>query len=176
MPQYNPHKTVENIQIGPRIWKAGPFFLIGWSRHYLDAALRLPQRQSDIPSGDRQPFDPVPAYLVCHSLELAFKAFLCLRGVPLLDLSGREYGHGLATVLSEAKAQGLDKIVALSEQQCTAIRHASQYYEQKLFEYPSIPEAMGAYSGAPRNLEPLTSAATLLCSALWQPCLDSANE
>lgn len=167
------HKTIERVNIMGLEWNASPLGLIIYAQNYLDAARIL--ARPFVAGPEREPFTPVPPYLACHSLELALKAYLSLRGVRLLELSTFAYGHDLGLLLERAEEHGLASLAKLNDSQREAIQGAAPYYKQKIFEYPSLPEAVRGYSGAPNDLEPLLSAASMLCASLHQPCLDEAN-
>jgi len=59
-----------------------------------------------------EPLPPIPPYdwprylLLCHSMELALKAFLHMKGVSEQDMR-RRYGHSLTKLLEAASGHGL---------------------------------------------------------------------
>ena len=72
-------------------------------------------------------------YLYCHSLELAFKAFLRGSGMTLDELI--RIGHDLKKACEEARAAGLDRNYKLSSVDLETVRGVSDYYRCKQFEY-----------------------------------------
>jgi hypothetical protein len=62
----------------------------------------------------REPWLPIPPrdwpryFLLCHSVELALKAFLHMKGVSEREMRGRQYGHSLAKLFEAASNHGLD--------------------------------------------------------------------
>jgi hypothetical protein len=73
------------------------------------------------------PFAPARTFLVCRALELAFKAFLALKGYRLDKLSGGLFGHDLKNLLVEAENQDLHDIIALEKSGRDEILRASKY-------------------------------------------------
>jgi hypothetical protein len=87
-------------------------------------------------------------------------------------LAGGPFGHDLDTLLTEAMNNGIADLVNLDARQLAHIRFASTYYQEKVFEYPAVAEALRAYLGNPdANL--LLSAAEALVAALREPCLNA---
>ena len=84
------------------------------------------------PSG--QVFVPL-IYLLGHSLELNFKAFLISQGAPEKKLKSREFGHDLVACLRECKKQGLCKHLPLTSPQVRQIVKVNRYYQEKHLEY-----------------------------------------
>jgi len=107
-------------------------------------------------------------YVVCHAIELALKAFLSHNRVPTSDLA-LTYRHDLKALLKKAEALGLPRFVALTNAKQTEIRRASHYYTRKMFEYPSLLEALDGYPHKP-DVEVLESAAEVLIAGLYRPC------
>jgi hypothetical protein len=83
------------------------------------------------------------------------------------------FSHNLTKLLQEASNKGLSEIVALTPEERNEIIKASPYYDEKVFEYPSLPEAVRAYPGDP-NVYPLMSAAKMLVDGLYEPCRAAA--
>jgi hypothetical protein len=79
--------------------------------------------------------------LVSHALELAMKAFLCLKGYTLDELAGGEFSHDLSRILDAAERNGLRECVVWGEQETFQVRRASKYYASKVFEYPAAGDA-----------------------------------
>ena len=127
---------IERISLGGAVARIGPVGLWLYASHYSEAARSLP--------GPDVPFKPVRYHLVCHAIELALKAYLSLKQVTMVELSGNPYGHNLGTLLATATAQGLDNLVQLTDAQANEIRKATAYYNGKLFEYPAFGEALTA--------------------------------
>lgn len=78
---------------------------------------------------------PIPVmFLVGHALELALKAYLLSRGVPLRKLR-QTYRHDLRRTLRKAKELGLSDVVALTEQDESTIELLNTLYESKQLQY-----------------------------------------
>jgi hypothetical protein len=167
MPKRPRSTFVERISIAGITAHTGPLGLILYARWYLFAA-----RQVTAPPETR--LETVRTYLSCHAVELALKAFLSLKGQSLVDLSGGAYGHNLAAILAEAEAQGLAEMATLTADHKLEISRASEYYAEKLFEYPAVGEALTGFPGWPNN-ESLIAAADALVGALYDPCLHAQS-
>jgi hypothetical protein len=163
-PRARKHTQIENIEVFGAKARLGPLGLIMYADHYLYAA------KTAQPWPDGGEYHPARLFLVCRSLELALKAFLSLRGRSLDELSGGAFGHGLDKLLVEADKQDLGALVELSEDQRWQIVRASIYYAEKVYEYPSVLEAMKAYPSR-ANMDRLIDAAETLIPPLREPCL-----
>lgn len=159
------YAEIERISIMGLVARMGPVGLWVYARAYLTAALALPAPES--------PYEPVRYYLACHSIELSLKAYLSLHGATMLELSENAFGHNLETLLEAAEGKGLPTQVPLTPQQRAEVCKAALYYAGKVFEYPAMGEAVGAYPSLPR-LEVLFAAASLLVENLAQPCRDAS--
>jgi hypothetical protein len=113
-------------------------------------------------------FAPVHLYLPCHSIELALKAFLSLKGISANKLAWM-YRHNLKRLEKAAASKDLEKYVALTPEMRSAIRNASAYYTGKIFEYPKLEEATKGYPQAP-DVSVLMATADLLVASLKAPC------
>jgi hypothetical protein len=120
------------------------------------------------------PFAPARPYLVCHALELALKAFLSLKEYSVDKLADSKFSHNLVSLLDEAERNGLREFVKLEEDETFQIRRASNYYSEKVFEYPAIGEASLGYFGSP-DTNILINAAEALVGVLREPCLEGAQ-
>ncbi|MBI3774534.1 MAG: hypothetical protein HY273_03105 [Gammaproteobacteria bacterium] len=158
------HAPIEHISIGGLTARMGPLALHHYASAFLDAARELPPAAVS--------FEPVRPFLVCHSIELALKAFLSLHGATMLDLSDASYGHKLDKILQAADEKGLGNLVSLTDEYRIVIRQASIYYEGKVFEYPAVGEALSAYPNMPA-LDDLLDAASILVNSLRQRCLEA---
>ncbi|MGJ4953309.1 hypothetical protein [Bradyrhizobium sp. HKCCYLS20291] len=164
----NRHTEVEKLQIAGLTWSFAPFGLIFMAKKFLLSAIAADAaEQTTSPTGTWQ---PVPKYLACHSIELALKAFLTLKNSSLKD--ARRFSHDIQKLLEEALKRGLEEYASLSSEQKETIARASSYYNEKVFEYPSLPEAAQAYPGDP-PLGPLIAAAQALVSSLYEPCQEA---
>jgi hypothetical protein len=156
---------IENLGMGNSTQRAAPLALWWYAKAFHTAGVAAP------PCEHR--FEPARYYLICHSIELALKAYLAVKGETLLDLSGRKLGHVLNNLLVAAEEKGLRGKVALTDVHCAEIRSASDYYLGKVFEYPAIAEAIpGGYPKLP-SLEVLTEAAEILVRTLELPCKEA---
>lgn len=155
------HATVERIRIAGAESHLAPFALLKYAEDFLEAAECLPRTD--------RPFSPVRCYLACRPIELALKAFLCARGQSLLDLAGPGMGHNLAALLTSAEEAGLMAHVDFSARQLLEVRRASTYYNEKVFEYPSIAEATNGYPQKP-DVAVLIAASRTLVGSLAPLC------
>lgn len=156
---------IENISIlGIVTERMGPLGLHFYANAYLDAARALPL--------SNVPFEPVRPYLVCHSIELALKAYLSLQGALMIDLAEGSYGHNLEAILQRADEKQLDLHVNFTKEQKEEIRKATLYYNGKVFEYPAIGEALSGYPNLPA-IDTLIEVATILVDSLRQQCLNA---
>lgn len=72
--------------------------------------------------------------------------------------------------MAEADKQDLDAVVKLSEDQRFQIGRASTYYAEKVYEYPSVLEAMKGYPSR-ASIDLLLDATETLIPPLREPCL-----
>lgn len=157
------HAELEKLEFAGLTWNFSPTGLIVYARYFLDAA----KSAADLP------FNPARTFLACRSAELALKALLALRGVSLPKLSSGAFGHNLHQLLAEADKNNLNEFAMLDGAQRTAIKHASDYYCEKVLEYPALAEAVRAYPKMP-NTQILIEAAELLVTSLHQPCIEKS--
>jgi hypothetical protein len=157
------HVSIEYFRIAGITAHMAPIGLHVYAEDFLETALA---------AGAKEEFAPARVFLVCRAVELALKAFLSLKGVPLMKLAGGQFGHDLANVLAEAEKHGLADLVELTESERDEIERASTYYVEKVLEYPALAEAMVAYPGMPRA-GLIASAARKLLEALREPCLSA---
>jgi hypothetical protein len=158
----NPHREVEKLSLFGNLFHMSPGGLHVYAEHYLMAAKTS--------SSAAQTYAPAKLFLVCHSIELSLKAFLSLRGKSLVELSER-YGHRLAMLYDESVESGIFDFVQIEHSLGEEVRKASEYYQEKVFEYPSVPESVRAYPRLP-DFEMLLKVAELLVSELKQPCIE----
>jgi hypothetical protein len=114
---------------------------------------------------------PSEKFLACRAVELLLKAFLSLKGYPLMQLSGGVYGHDLQNLLEQADAHGLAEMVPLSAEERWAMECAATYYRNKVFEYPALVEAVRGYGGDPSSIDCLLNAGKRLIDSLRDPAL-----
>lgn len=158
------HTEIENLNVFGARARLSPLGLILHADHYLCAAKTA---QPSLNGGD---YHPARLFLVCRSLELALKAFLSLKGRSLDELAGGAFGHDLDKLLAEADKQDLGALVKLTEEHRFQIGRASIYYAEKVYEYPSVLEAMKGYPSR-ASMDPLLDAAETLIPPLREPCL-----
>jgi len=115
-------------------------------------------------------FSPVPFYLYCRALELCFKAYLLVKGVPKNELKRRCLGHNLESVLARAEALGLTSIVQLNNVERQQLTKANAYYADKGFEYFFVMRAITGYRDLP-DLAILDQLASKLVECLEATCL-----
>jgi hypothetical protein len=158
------HSQIENVSVFGATARMGPLGLHMYAADFLSVAVAAATPQV--------PFAPARTYLACRALELVLKAFLSLKGQPLEQLAGGEYGHDLEKLLAAAVQQGLLDLVVIEERALIEIRRASKYYSEKVFEYPALGEAVFGYPHNP-DIEPLLEAAKAMVVALEVPCLNA---
>jgi hypothetical protein len=90
-----------------------------------------------LPDESTARFGLVPHYLLCHSLELSFKAFLADKGNTIEDMRKR-FNHDLGELLRECEANGLAASFPNVTELRTQIRQVNKYYSEKQFEYGEI--------------------------------------
>lgn len=107
--------------------------LCRYACEFLEAALA-----ADSKMGRRDGFEivaPIPVlFLVGQSIELALKAFLLSRGVPLRKLR-KDYGHNLHRSLRKAKELGLSALVELAADELSTIEVLDGLYSSKQLQY-----------------------------------------
>jgi hypothetical protein len=91
-------------------------------------------------------------FLCCQSVELAFKAFLSLKGIERRKLAKKPFGHNLDELAKKSIDRGLSDFVALTAGDSNLVRDASAWYDSpggKRFQYFRVVDATTAFSGAP---------------------------
>ncbi len=156
--------VIEHIGIANIRERIGPLGLHMYADAYLKAYDALPPPEV--------PFEPVRPYLLCHSVELALKAFLSLRGMSMLELAAPALAHNLSALFDKATSMSLLDYVQLAPEEGVAVKQANNYYEGKLFEYPAFGEALAGYPERP-DLKTIHGAATKLVANLRQACLEA---
>lgn len=78
-------------------------------------------------------FSPVRYYLICHSIELALKAFLFTAGYKKKDR--QRLNHDLEKALDAAEEKGLAQYIEISHKERESIKKANKLYPRKEFEY-----------------------------------------
>lgn len=121
-------------------------------------------------------FSPVPYFLFSISIELALKAFLLAKDVPIASLK-RQIGHNLEKALDKAVELGLRDIVLISRHYEEELKKANCYYPTKAgrgFEYFQVGNAVLGYPNLPR-LDLLSEFASILVSKLEHICFKSMD-
>jgi len=158
------HTKIENLSIFGTVARMAPVGLYIYAEDFLNSYESL--------SKSKLPFSPSRYYLVLRSIELSLKAFLSCSGYSLEKLSGGPLGHDLVSLLDECEQEGIKVISDLKDKHKKEIRAASEYYIEKVFEYPAIGEAIRAYPKAP-DLSILAEAASILVNYIEEPCLNA---
>jgi HEPN domain-containing protein len=159
------HARVENLSIFGTFARMGRLGLYMYASDFLSVA--------KVAAPPKVKFVPARTFLACRALELALKAFLSLKGRPLEQLAGGEFGHDLENLLAGAEREGLSDLVSLEEPQLAEIRRASKYYSEKVFEYPALGEAVQGYPYNP-DINLLLDAASAMVAVLEEPCLHAS--
>jgi len=118
-------------------------------------------------------FSPPKYYLVCHSLELALKSYLSMKGEPITKLKSN-LKHDLHKILRKSKELGLDSVVALSEIEIHEIEKANEWYNRKGFEYFAIQNIVEKRNSLP-DLEVLSAMTERIIGILKPLCLAAAQ-
>jgi hypothetical protein len=106
--------------------------LTRFAYEYLNAAFAVVAAHSRQKVIDRPA--PVPVlYLLGHSIELTFKAYLRQHGVTLRQL--RKIGHDLCRGLEDCNALGLGGAYLPTNEQLAALQVLNDVYEAKELEY-----------------------------------------
>jgi hypothetical protein len=74
-------------------------------------------------------------YLLCHSVELALKAFLKTKGFSDDLMKSKELGHNLTRLMDESLRHGLADVVKMDDTALEIIHVVDEYYRTKGFEY-----------------------------------------
>jgi hypothetical protein len=119
-------------------------------------------------------FSPVHYYLYCHSIELALKAFLLAKEIPI-EILKKKIGHNLSKALKKARNLGIDKLILLTNEQEKQIINADKYYASKGFEYFKVYNAVRGYSDLP-NLEILRQICAEITKKLHDFCWEATNQ
>jgi HEPN domain-containing protein len=160
------HAEVEHVDLFGTTARLGPYGLIQFANQYLSAAKNI-----EVPEIARG-FSVVRTFLACRAVELALKAFLALKGRSLVELMGPPYRHDLKNLVEEAEKRNLQSLVKLDDRQRAEIIRASDYYAEKVLEYPSLKEAISGYPKMP-NTDTLIVVVDALIRALQEPCLNA---
>lgn len=78
-------------------------------------------------------FSPVRYYLICHSIELALKAYLFTAGYKKKDR--KKLNHDLVKALSAAESHGLAEHFQITHKERVSVEKANRLYPKKEFEY-----------------------------------------
>jgi hypothetical protein len=156
------HTKTEYLDFGPPKTHLIPPLLQWYAENFLSVAKIIPAVPDD-------GFHPAQMFLIGRSLELAFKAFLSLQGVPYDQMADGALGHNLDHLLTDAKNKGLDGLVKFSAEQESEIIRASVYYAEKVYEYPAVSEFVTAHPSRAKS-KPLVAAAERIIDALREPC------
>jgi hypothetical protein len=124
--------ATEHLHDDPR--RTTPVGLVRYAAEFIEAGLA-----ADAKMGERKGHEfsaPVPVmFLTGQAIELALKAFLLSKGVPLKTLRGRDYGHQLHACLRKAKELGLGDLVALAQDEEETIEILDPLYSTKQLQY-----------------------------------------
>lgn len=119
-----------------------------------------------------QPFSPAKYYLVCRSIELAFKSFLLIEKVTIKEIKFN-LGHDLSKILNKANNLGINKIVEITGEEEIEIKKANNWYNRKGFEYFDIKNIIERKDTLP-DLTILHNLALRLIKILMPICLSQA--
>jgi hypothetical protein len=97
------------------------------------------------------PFSPVSFYLVCRSIELAFKAYLLTKGVTINIIRKKPFSHDLEFILCEVKKRNIEEVIHISEVDEEEITQANKWYKNKRFEYFDLQNLVDGKETLPRT-------------------------
>ena len=143
-----------------------PFYFVLYAEDFYEASCSYVT--------DRK-FSPVKYYLLCHSIELSFKAFLLLKGVSRDEIAQKPYGHNLTNILEKCESLGFQELVDISKTQKSEIEELNKWYSRKGFEYFEIKNINSGTSTLP-ELHLVQQLAELLIECLKEPCKNEANK
>jgi len=104
-----------------------PLGLIRYSQEYFKAYKVIQEKDNSV-----MYLLLVKYFLLCRSMELAFKTFLRLKGYSLKQLKNI-LGHDLDKLLSELNTK---HNILLDKESLIALEVVNKYYKSKQFEYP----------------------------------------
>jgi len=156
------HTQIEDVSFFGNLTRMAPAGLYVYAKDFLNSSKSISKTESS--------FSPSLNYLVLRSIELSLKAFLSCSGYSLEKLSGGILGHDLGALLDECEKHFISVISDLKQEHKNEIRFGSEYYVEKVFEYPAIGEAVRAYPKAP-DVSILIEAAEVLVKYIKEPCL-----
>jgi hypothetical protein len=104
------------------------FGMLRYAQQYFDGGVATYGLTKHRPSS-------VALFLMGHSIELALKAFLLAKNVPLSDLRSRDFGHNLEALLAEARLRGIGDVVEITQIDAGVIHLLNIEYSTKRFEY-----------------------------------------
>ena len=111
-----------------------PMGLSRYAREFFDAALAVDDKLGHRPG--HEIVAPIPVmYLVGHSIELCLKSYLLFRGVPLVELKSRKYGHDLEKCFTKATELGLTDHVRLDDADLRSLQLLNELYSTKQLNY-----------------------------------------
>ncbi len=105
---------------------------------FLSAAIKVQPLAPSSTAELTQPVSFVAYYLIGHSIELSLKAFLLGRGVPIVTLRSKAYGHNLSVLLREARRRKLGNVAKLTRHDLAVVNLLNTCYGAKEFEYVAI--------------------------------------
>lgn len=80
--------------------------------------------------------DPLPKYFLWgRTIELALKSFLLAEGRTVTELRSKAFGHDLNSLLLDARARGISKLLGLNAIHIGIVQLLNFDYMSKRFEY-----------------------------------------
>lgn len=143
-----------------------------YATNYYEAANRVGLNGSD------RHFDPVPYQLYCQSLELRLKSFLWLSDPALTrqQIKNR-YGHDLAKLWRDTKAQGIAKFARITDLRESVISLVAPYYKNRQFCYVDLDMLFNGYQELkrePRSIPTLKRLIETMGRSLRKPILEAS--
>jgi HEPN domain-containing protein len=124
--------ATEHLHDDPK--RTTPRGLVRYAAEFMEAALA-----ADAKMGERKGYElsaPIPVlFLIGQAIELALKAFLLSKDIPLKTLRSRDYGHQLHVCLRKAKEMGLRDLVPLKDEEEESIKILDPLYSTKQLQY-----------------------------------------
>jgi hypothetical protein len=106
---------------------------ITYGSRYRDAYNLYLSKMKTMPS-----FDPLPYYLLCHSLELYLKSFIWLKDRIGIHKIKNKYSHDIIKLWRHAKLRRIHPYARPTILRDQIIEHVGPYYKNRQFSYLDV--------------------------------------